>query len=57
MNFWLTVLTGISDPKLCLVFGAHSVHAVMYVCSDVTEVHGLNKEDAGGFTKTFLDIP
>ena len=33
------------------------------VCSDVTEVHGLNpcgqgdEEDAGGFTKTFPDIP
>ena len=31
MNFWLTVLTGISDPKLCLVFGAHSLHAVMCI--------------------------
>ena len=31
MNFWLTVLTGISDPKLCLVFGVHSLHAVMCV--------------------------
>ena len=25
------VLTGISDPRLCLVFGVHSLHAVMYV--------------------------
>ena len=31
MNFWLTVLTGISNPKLCLVFGAHSFHAVMCI--------------------------
>ena len=31
MNFWLTVLTGISDPRLCLVFGVHSLHAVMCV--------------------------
>ena len=31
MNFWLTVLTGISDLKLCLVFGVHSLHAVIYV--------------------------
>ena len=29
MNFWLTVLTGISDPKL--VFGFHSSHVVMCV--------------------------
>ena len=29
MNFWLTVLTGISDPEL--VFGFHSSHAVMCV--------------------------
>ena len=29
MNFWLTVLTGISDPGL--VFGFHSSHAVMCV--------------------------
>ena len=28
MNFWLTVLTGISDPKLCLGFDVHSLHAV-----------------------------
>ena len=33
------------------------------VCSDVTEVHGLNscgsgdEEDAGGCTKTFPDMP
>ena len=27
MNFWLMVLTGISDPKL--VFGFHSSHVVM----------------------------
>ena len=31
LNFWLTVLTGISDPKLCLVFDVHSLHAVMYI--------------------------
>ena len=31
MNFWLTVLTGISDPKLCLGFDFHSLHAVMCV--------------------------
>ena len=31
MNFWLTVLTGISDPRLCLVFGVHSSQAVMCV--------------------------
>ena len=29
LNFWLTVLTGISDPEL--VFGVHSLHAVMCV--------------------------
>ena len=29
MNFWLTVPTGISDPKL--VFGLHSSHVVMCV--------------------------
>ena len=29
MNFWLTVLTGTSDPEL--VFGFHSSHAVMCV--------------------------
>ena len=29
MNFWLTVLTGISDPEL--VFGFHSSHMVMCV--------------------------
>ena len=29
MNFWLTVLIGISDPEL--VFGFHSPHAVMCV--------------------------
>ena len=29
MNFWLTVLTGISDPEL--VFGFHSSHVVMCV--------------------------
>ena len=28
-NFWLPVLTGISDPKLCLGLGVHSLHAVM----------------------------
>ena len=28
-NFWPTVLTGISDPRLCLVFDVHSLHAVM----------------------------
>ena len=26
---WLTVLTGISDPKLCLGSDVHSLHAVM----------------------------
>ena len=31
MNFWLMVLTGISDPKMCLVFSFHSLHVVMYV--------------------------
>ena len=29
MNFWLTVLTGITDPEL--VFGFHSLHVVIYV--------------------------
>ena len=29
MNFWLTVLTGISDPRLCLESDVHSLHAVM----------------------------
>ena len=29
MNFWLTVLTGISDPEL--VFGFHASHVVMCV--------------------------
>ena len=29
MNFCLTVLTGISDPRLCLGFDVHSLHAVM----------------------------
>ena len=29
MNFWLTVMTGISDPEL--VFGFHSSHVVMCV--------------------------
>ena len=57
MNFWQTVLTGISDPKLCLVFEVHSLHAVM--CSVTLEIQGLNppgqgdEEDASGFTKTF----
>ena len=55
MNFRLTVLTGISDPRLCLVFGVHLV-----TCGDVSsitlEIQGLNppgkgdEEDAGGFT-------
>ena len=31
MNFWLTVLTSMSDPELCLVFGFHSAHVVMCV--------------------------
>ena len=31
MNFWLTVLTGISDPRLCLVFDVHSLHTVICV--------------------------
>ena len=31
MNFRLTVLTGISDPRLCLAFDSHSLRAVMYV--------------------------
>ena len=31
MNFWLTVLIGISDSKLCLVFDVHSLHAVICV--------------------------
>ena len=28
LNFWLTVLTGISDPRLCLAFDVHSLHGV-----------------------------
>ena len=31
MNFWLTVLTGISDPRLCLAFDVHSLNAVICV--------------------------
>ena len=31
MNFWLTVLTGISDPRLCLALDVHSLHAVICV--------------------------
>ena len=41
MNFWLTVLTGISDPKL--VFGIHSLHAVrdeLSVVCDKSHFHG-----------------
>ena len=29
MNFWLTVLTGISEPKLCLGFDVLSSHAMI----------------------------
>ena len=58
-NFWLTVLTGISDPEL--VFGFHSSHVVM--CSDTWELHGFNscgwgaEDDAAEFAKTFPSIP
>ena len=41
MNFWLTVLTGISDPRLCLESDVHSLHAV-YVSSVTLEIQGLN---------------
>ena len=59
-NFWLTVLTGISDPEL--LFGFHSSHVVMCVLM-YSELHGFNscgsgaEEDAVGFAKTFPDIP
>ena len=44
------------------MFGVHSSHAVI-LCSVTLEIQGLNppgygdEEDAGGFTKTFPDIP
>ena len=60
LNFWLTVLTGITDPEL--VFGFHSSHAVK--CSDtLLELHGFDScgkgagEDAIGFARAFPDIP
>ena len=40
MNFWLTVLTGISDPRMCLGFGVHSLHAVM--CLAVQPLNSVN---------------
>ena len=36
LNFWLTVLTGISDPEL--VFGFHSSHVVMRVLIHLNSV-------------------
>ena len=53
MNFWLTVLTGISGPRLCQVF--HSLHEVTCVplrwkSKDWILLH---EEDASGFTKRF----
>ena len=41
MNFWLAVLTGISDPELCLVFGFHFL-TCGDVCSDTLDIHGFD---------------
>ena len=54
LNFWLTVLTGISDPEL--VFGFHSSHVVMCVLihwrpKDFTLADKGAEEDAIGFAK------
>ena len=54
MDFWLTVLTEISDSRLCLESDFHSSHAVMCL---PRRTQGLNppglsyEEDADGFTK------
>ena len=56
-----TVLAGISDPRLCLAFDVHSLHAMMCVPLRL-EIQGLNppgqgdEEDARGFAKTFPHI-
>ena len=41
MNFWLTVLTGISNPKLCLVFWL-SLISCGDVRSETLETQGLD---------------
>ena len=61
-EFWLTVQTGISDPKLCLVFGVHSLHAVMYVLihwnsMDSTLADDVLKKTPLDLQITFPDIP
>ena len=45
-----TIILCISDPRLCLKSDVHSLHAVM-------RPGQCDEEDAGGFTKTFPDIP
>ena len=60
MNFWLSVLTGISDPEL--VIGFHSSHVVTCVLihlisTGLTPAEKGAEEDAVGFAKTFPDIP
>ena len=61
MNFWLTVLTGISDPEL--VFGFHSSHVVMCVLihhwrpKDWTLADKVLKKAPLDLQKKFPDIP
>ena len=60
MNFWLTVLTGISDPDL--VFGFHSSHVVMCVLiherlKDWTLADEVLKKTPLDLQTRFPDIP
>ena len=58
MNFWLTVLTGISDPEL--VFGFHSPHVVMRVLLHYRPQDWADKvlkKTPLDLQKKFLDIP
>ena len=49
MNFWLTVLTGISDPKL--VFGFHSSPPVM---SELVLIYENSMNNRGNFQVRLL---
>ena len=60
MNFWLTVLTGISDPELVSDF--HSFHAVMCVLihwrpMDLTLADKVLKKTPLDLQKTFSEKP
>ena len=52
MNFWLKVLTGISDPEL--VFGFHSSHVVMSVLIHQNSMNSTLADKA--LKKTPLDL-